>query len=359
MKEINQQFWRHKSVFVTGHMGFKGSWLCSLLSHFGARTFGYGKDSRPNLLYRALSFADHSQVQGDINDLQLLTESMASSNAEVLFHLAAQPIVINSYVDPVGTFEANLMGTVRVLQAARSVPSLKAVVIITTDKVYRNKEWAWGYREQDELGGNDPYSASKAAAEIAAHAMAASFFDDSTAPAIVTCRAGNVIGGGDWAEHRLLPDAARSLIAAAPLVCRNPRSVRPWQHVLDPLTGYMLLAEYVAQKKTAFPAWNFGPAQGDVLSVGDVADIFVAEWGGEATWTSGPSGVISKKESETLAIDSSLSRTELGWLPRWSSTEAIKRAARWYRDFEKGVSARELVARDISHFLGSDNGFSR
>lgn len=358
MKETNRQFWRNKSVFITGHMGFKGAWLSSLLSHLGARTFGYGKDVRPNLLYRELSLAGHSQTEGDINDLPLLSEKMVRSNAEVLFHLAAQPIVLNSYEDPIGTFEANVMGTARVLQAARFVPSLKSVVIITTDKVYQNNEWVWSYREQDVLGGDDPYSASKAAVEIVTHSMAASFFNDVTSPAVVTARAGNVIGGGDWAEHRLLPDAARSLGAAEPLVCRNPGSVRPWQHVLDPLAGYMLLAEFAANKKSVFSAWNFGPAQNDFLAVRDVADIFVAAWGSDASWSSGPSGSTSKKESEILTIDSSLARRELDWAPRWSSTEAVKRTANWYRDFGRGFSARELVERDISDFLTTDIGSS-
>lgn len=353
MKKIDPEFWRNKPAFITGHMGFKGAWLCALLSRLGAQTIGYGKDDRQKLLYRELSLAGHSHNEGDINDLPALSEAMALSNAEVLFHLAAQPIVLNSYADPIGTFEANLMGTVRVLQAARFVPSLKSVVIITTDKVYRNNEWAWGYREQDALGGNDPYSASKAAAEIATHAMATSFFHDAAAPAIVTSRAGNVIGGGDWADHRLLPDAARSLSAGEPLVCRNPGSVRPWQHVLDPLAGYMLLAESVARKKSVFPAWNFGPAQDDVLAVSDVADIFVSAWGSGAVWNPLENSTSTKMESGTLTIDSSLARRELGWVPRWSSTEAVKRTANWYRDYGRGVSAKELVDRDISDFLGA------
>lgn len=350
MKKIDLDFWQNRRVFITGHMGFKGAWLCALLSRMGAQTIGYGKDNRQELLYRQLLLPGHLHNEGDINDFEAMSEVMNRSNADVLFHLAAQPLVLNSYSDPIETFETNLMGTVRLLQAARFVTGLKAVVIITTDKVYQNNEWVWGYRESDALGGNDPYSASKAAAEIATHAMTRSFFNDSMAPAVVTCRAGNVIGGGDWAEHRLLPDAARALGAGAPLICRNPGSMRPWQHVLDPLAGYMLLAERIAEKKGAFAAWNFGPAQDQVLTVGAVADIFVREWGG-ASWAPQAYEDSVKVESRNLAIDSSRARTELGWAPRWSSREAIKRTANWYRDYSRGVLAKDLVDRDIADFL--------
>jgi CDP-glucose 4,6-dehydratase len=351
MKKIDLEFWRNRRVFITGHMGFKGAWLCALLSHMGAQTVGYGKDNRQELLYRQLLLPSHLHNEGDVNNFEAMSEVMNCSNAEVLFHLAAQPLVLKSYANPIETFETNLMGTVRVLQAARFVTGLKSVVIITTDKVYQNNEWVWGYREQDALGGDDPYSASKAAAEIAVHAMAKSFFHESFAPAVVTARAGNVIGGGDWAEHRLLPDAARALGAGDTLICRNPGSVRPWQHVLDPLAGYMLLAESVAEKKGAFTTWNFGPAQDDALTVGAVADIFVREWGGRASWAAQACDDSVKVESGNLMIDSSRARTELGWVPRWSSREAIKRTANWYRDYGRGVSAKDLVDRDISDFL--------
>ncbi|MDO9436515.1 CDP-glucose 4,6-dehydratase [Hydrogenophaga sp.] len=353
MRKPDAGFWARTPVFVTGHMGFKGAWLCSLLSHLGARTTGYGKDKREKLLFNDLCIPHHAHHVGDINDLQSMSSVLNRSGAEVLFHLAAQPIVLNSYTDPVETFESNVMGTVRVLQAARSAPGLKAIVVVTTDKVYRNNEWVWGYREQDELGGSDPYSASKAAAEIATHAMVTSFFRGPGAPAVATSRAGNVIGGGDWADHRLLPDAARALGAGAPLVCRHPDSIRPWQHVLDPLVGYMLLAEDLAQRRCSMPAWNFGPAQEDVLTVGNVADIFVTAWGSGAKWTSSATGEADKKESGVLTLDSSLARRELGWRPRWSSAEAVSRTANWYRQHEQGASARALVDKDITDYLAS------
>lgn len=351
MRKVDASFWARMPVFVTGHMGFKGAWLCSLLSRLGARTTGYGMDDREKLLYTDLSLPKHSHHVGDINDLLSMSSALKQSGAEVLFHLAAQPIVLNSYADPVGTFETNVMGTVRVLQAARSAPGLKAIVIVTTDKVYRNNEWVWGYREQDALGGQDPYSASKAAAEIATHAMTASFFHGPDAPRVATSRAGNVIGGGDWAEHRLLPDAARSLGAGAPLICRNPGSIRPWQHVLDPLVGYMLLAEDLAQKRCSMAAWNFGPVQDDVMTVGNVADVFVNAWGSGASWTSSASEVAAKKESGVLTLDSSLARRELGWMPRWSSSDAVERTANWYRAYEQGAPANDLVHKDITDYL--------
>lgn len=353
MRKIDRNFWASQSVLVTGHMGFKGAWLCALLAELGAHTTGYGLDERPCLLYRDLSLARHDHNIGDVNDLSALSPVLNRARPDVLFHLAAQPIVLNSYTDPVGTFEANVMGTVRVLEAARSVPGLKAIVVITTDKVYRNNEWAWAYREQDELGGRDPYSASKAAAEIATHAMRASFFSARDAARIATARAGNVIGGGDWADHRLLPDAARSLAAGMPLVCRNPASVRPWQHVLDPLAGYLLLAENLVRGESGIPAWNFGPAQNQAMAVADVADIFVSTWGAGASWASAHNREDVKKESAMLMLDSSVARRELGWQPLWTSPEAVRRTAQWYRQYDEGALAAKLVQRDINDYLST------
>lgn len=351
VRRIDREFWKGKRVFVTGHMGFKGAWLCSLLAHIGVESIGFGRDERDCLLYRELNLTGHSHHLGDINDLPALTAALSDSRVDILFHLAAQPIVLASYADPVGTFETNVMGTVRVLEAARKARDLKAIVVVTSDKVYRNNEWAWSYREQDALGGADPYSASKAAAEIATEAMVRSFFADDTAPQVATARAGNVIGGGDWAEYRLLPDAARAITARQPLIVRNPQSTRPWQHVLDPLVGYLMLAESLAGGRTGRGSWNFGPAQEETLTVREVADLFVTAWGGGAAWTPAPETVDSKHEALMLTIDSSLARRELDWRPRWRSDEAIRRTAAWYRDRAAGVEASILVGRDISDFF--------
>jgi CDP-glucose 4,6-dehydratase len=332
-------------------MGFKGAWLCSLLSHLGAETFGFGRDEREKLLYGELQLSGHSHCVGDINDIEAVRTVLAGFVPDILFHLAAQPIVITSYEDPLGTFETNVLGTVRVLQAARASTALKAIVIVTSDKVYKNNGTSRAFVEEDALGGVDPYSASKAAAEIATHSMARSFFSKPGAARVATARAGNVIGGGDWADYRLLPDAARAISAGRPLVCRNPGSTRPWQHVLDPLTGYMLLAEELVHGNTAIDAWNFGPTREDVLTVGDVADRFVAAWGGGAEWITEPGQATTPHEAKLLAIDSSRAQRELLWQPRWRSTEAIERSARWYRDYAAGMSATELVERDISAFF--------
>jgi CDP-glucose 4,6-dehydratase len=353
MRQIDRQFWNGRRVFVTGHMGFKGAWLCSLLSHLGAETFGFGKDEREKLLYRELQLTRHCSRVGDINDIDAVTAALAGFNADILFHLAAQPIVLTSYEDPLGTFETNVLGTVRVLEAARVAAGLKAIVVVTSDKVYQNNGTSRAFQEQDALGGADPYSASKAAAEIATHSMARSFFSRPGAARVATVRAGNVIGGGDWADHRLLPDAARAIGAGQPLICRNPDSTRPWQHVLDPLTGYILLAEELAHGKTAIDAWNFGPIREDVLTVGDVADRFVAAWGGAAKWTAEPSRQTALHEAKFLAIDSRRAQRELHWQPRWRSIEAVERTAIWYRDHAAGRSAKELVERDISNFFSA------
>ena len=350
MRPIDRQFWRGRRVFVTGHMGFKGAWLCSLLAQLGAETLGFGKDERERLLYRELKLTGHSGRVGDINDIELMRVALAESGADILFHLAAQPIVLTSYADPVGTFETNVLGTVRVLQAARAAASLRAIVVVTSDKVYQNDGSSRAYREQDTLGGADPYSASKAAAELAVHSMRHSFFAKPDAARIATARAGNVIGGGDWAEFRLLPDAARAIGSGRPLLCRNPGSVRPWQHVLDPLSGYIMLAEDLARGKAVGDAWNFGPTPDDILTVGDVADLFVAAWGDGAKWTAETS-LEAPHEAKSLAIDSGRAQRELGWQPRWRSAEAIERTAAWYRDHSGGTNATTLVKRDIKKFL--------
>lgn len=351
MREISQQFWKGRRVFVTGHMGFKGAWLCALLSRLEAITIGYGNDDRQPLLYRDLSLNHHVSITGDINDSRMLIDAVERSGAEVLIHFAAQPLVLASYEDPIGTFETNVLGTAKVLDAARNGGDLMAIIAITTDKVYQNNEWTWAYRENDKLGSGDPYSASKSAAEIIVSSMSKSFFSAPGSPRVVTARAGNVIGGGDWAGHRLLPDAARALARGEKFVCRNPNSVRPWQHVLDPLVGYLLLAETLCTSEGELPtAWNFGPSHDDTLTVREVADIFVSTWSSKETWVSSQDQT-AIKEAVHLAIDSSLARSRLGWRPRWNGKEAVARTAHWYHLHSAGQSLQALVDRDISEYL--------
>lgn len=344
-------FWQGRRVLVTGHMGFKGTWLCALLSSLGAVTIGYGLDPRVQLLYRELAIANHEHNEADINDLGALSKTLAESNAEIIFHLAAQPIVIMSYEDPIQTFESNIMGTARVMEAARAARNVKAIVIVTSDKVYENQGRNMPFKEDDSLGGHDPYSASKAAAEIVAKSMAQSFFSDRSSARVATARAGNVIGGGDWSAHRLLPDAARALMNNRPLLVRNPESTRPWQHVLDPLWGYLLLAQYLhSDESTRFSSWNFGPSLEETLPVKDIAQLFVSAWGPGASWTVG-NGPPAQHEAGQLSVDSTLAHNILGWHPRWRVAESVKRSAIWYRNHAEAKAASALVTQDINDFL--------
>lgn len=349
----NASFWKDRRVFITGHQGFKGAWLTYMLSSMGAHTCGFGRDNRDPLLYNSLSFDKHRSVEGDVSDLEALRSALLAFDADIALHLAAQPLVLSSYADPIGTFRDNIMGTANLLEAVRAAPQIRSVVIVTSDKVYRNNGWAWGYREGEALGGHDPYSASKAAAEIVADAMRSSFFSEQGSTRIATARAGNVIGGGDWAEFRLLPDAARALSVGDPLVVRNPYSTRPWQHVLEPLGGYLVLAEELAAgRATVSNAWNYGPANEDAIPVSQVADLFVAAWGGSARWELSAEPQL-QKEASFLAVDSSLVRREFGWTPKWRVDEAVARTARWYRDAQLGQSARSLLDRDIADYMSS------
>jgi CDP-glucose 4,6-dehydratase len=334
-------------------MGFKGAWLSYLLSRLGAQTVGFGRDDRPVLLYPTIGIANHVSHTGDINETSRLEAVLKASGASVLLHLAAQPIVLSSYADPLGTFQDNIMGTASVLQAARTAPGLEAVVVVTSDKVYRNNEWIWAYRETEPLGGHDPYSASKAAAEIVTQSMIGSFYGEAGAPGVATARAGNVIGGGDWADYRLLPDAARAFRAGLPLEIRNPASTRPWQHVLEPLVGYLQLAQALAEQRHAIfsRAWNFGPVPEDAVPVSVVAGHFASEWGNGARFdVVGATGPV-RKEVSFLAVDASMARAKLDWQPRWRVEEAVRRTARWYREQAAGGAPESLMDRDIDDML--------
>lgn len=353
MPLLDKNYWNSRTVLITGHMGFKGAWLSYLLSRLGARTVGFGHDSRSPLLYGALTIANHCSHNGDINETERLTKVIVESRASVLLHLAAQPIVLTSYVDPLGTFRDNVLGTASILQAARGATDLEAVVVVTSDKVYRNKESLWAYREDEQLGGDDPYSASKAAAEIITHSMIASYFAEPGTAAVATARAGNVIGGGDWADYRLLPDAARAFSIGDALEIRNPNSTRPWQHVLEPLVGYLQLAQELSAEghDIVARAWNFGPVAEDAIPVSQVADLFAGEWGHGASVKFVPVSGPVRKEASFLAVDASLARARLDWKPRWRVEEAVRRTARWYRDRAAGRSAEALMDRDIDDML--------
>jgi CDP-glucose 4,6-dehydratase len=336
--------WRGRRVFLTGHTGFKGGWMALWLAKLGANVRGYALDpsTQPNLFETAGVGRVIEDVRGDIRDAARLDAAMREFAPEVVFHMAAQPLVRLSYQDPIGTFETNVLGTARVLDAVRRTPSVRAVVSVTTDKCYENKEWIWPYRETDPLGGYDPYSASKACAEIVSASYRNSFFPPAKLRqpgghevAVATARAGNVIGGGDWSADRLLPDLVRGFLSGEPVRIRRPRSIRPWQHVLEPLGGYLalagaLLGDNAANYATAF---NFGPVDDDAREVAWIAERMTKFWGGGASWIldEDPN---APHEATYLKLDISRARHELGWAPKLRLDTALEWLVEWHRAWQ-------------------------
>jgi CDP-glucose 4,6-dehydratase len=336
-------FYSGKRILVTGHTGFKGGWLSLWLHRLGAAVHGYALDppTEPNLFAAAcVGKVLASDTRADLADLERLKSVLNASQPDIVFHLAAQPIVRESYRDPLGTLAANVMGTAHVLEAARAVGSIRALVVITTDKVYENREWVYPYREVDPLGGYDPYSASKAAAEIVTASYRASFFTGNTGhPArVATVRAGNVIGGGDWAADRLVPDCLRAFANHEPVHLRFPHAVRPWQHVLEPLGGYLQLAARLCAPEGAGFAkgWNFGPDTSGDATVGEIALTLARLWGEDAQVELAPSAK-NPHEAGLLTLDSTLARTQLDWKPRWSLEQALDRTTAWHRAWISGA----------------------
>ena len=334
--EITGSFWFGRSVLLTGHTGFKGGWLATWLLELGARVTGYSLPPETELSYFSRCRLDHrvNSVLADIRDLNSLKQTMAAFQPEIVFHLAAQPLVRHSYIEPAATFETNVMGTVNLLEAMRVACSVKAAVIVTSDKCYHNREWIWGYREDDELGGHDPYSASKACAEIVTSAYRKSFPGLDGHRAVATARAGNVIGGGDWAADRLLPDAVRALRRNAPLVLRNPDSVRPWQHVLEPLAGYIILAQKLYYDGERYSgAFNFASDGEDAIPVARLAEMAIRHWG-SGSWraATGSEANSSPREASYLRLDTGKARQLLGWRPRLPLEQAVKMTIDWYRE---------------------------
>jgi CDP-glucose 4,6-dehydratase len=352
--------WQERRVFLTGHTGFKGTWLGFWLASKGAQIRGYAldPDTEPNLFTAASAETVLDDVRGDIRDYPKLEAAMVEFAPEVVFHLAAQPLVRRSYADPVGTFATNVMGTAHVLEAVRKTPSVRAVVSVTTDKCYQNKEWIWPYRETDSLGGHDPYSSSKACAEIVSEAYRSSFFPrehlDEHRVALATARAGNVIGGGDWSEDRLIPDLIRGFQARKPVLIRRPKAIRPWQHVLDALHGYILLAEnLLAHDRARFAsAFNFGPDSEDSWPVERVATKIANAWGDGASWVQDTAP--SVHEAGYLRLDASKARAELGWRPRLEIEAALDWTMDWYRSCELGEDMAQVTRSQIARFEGLD-----
>jgi len=330
---MNRGFWRGRRIFLTGHTGFKGGWLATWLLEMGALVTGYSLPAETEPSYFQLCNLDRKlvSVTGDIQDRRSLETAITRSQPEIIFHLAAQPLVRRSYREPLLTLAVNVMGTANVLEIARNIDSVKAIVAVTSDKCYENREWLWGYREDEALGGRDPYSASKACAELVTSAYSRSFFDRPESPtACATARAGNVIGGGDWAGDRLVPDAIRALTRDRPVILRNPAAVRPWQHVLEPLSGYLRLAELLATEGAPWNgAWNFGPAEESVISTSALLDLVFHMWG-KGEWNAGDNAG-APHEARSLRLDCSKARELLGWRPRLTIVDAARITVDWYR----------------------------
>lgn len=352
MKNLQQsEFWRGRRVLVTGHTGFKGSWLSLWLSELGAEVTGFALPADKVSLFnqaRVGELIDHRE--GDIRDLAAVEEVVQSTRPEFVFHLAAQPLVLLSYEQPVETFATNVQGTVHVLDACRRVPDLRAIVCVTSDKCYENREWVWPYRESDAMGGYDPYSSSKGAAELVAQAYRRSFFSKGETR-LASARAGNVIGGGDWSANRLIPDIVRALIAGQSPLIRQPGAIRPWQHVLDALGGYLLLAEtLVTGDGRAADAWNFGPALSDTRPVSWIADRMTARWGAPG-WTNGATAVQgAPHEANVLKLDCTKARAELGWIPAWSLDQALAAIIEWHQQVAAGKDARLVSLTQLAQF---------
>ena len=356
MQVMNGSWWKSRKVFVTGHTGFKGAWLCLLLNRLEAEIHGYSlpAPTDPNLYGLAGVHGWVRSTQGDVRDLPRLSAAIREADAEIVIHMAAQPLVRDSYQDPVGTYATNVMGTVHLLEAVRSAGGgVSAVVVVTSDKCYENRERAEGYRENEAMGGYDPYSSSKGCAELVTSAFRRSYFRD-TQTAVASARAGNVIGGGDWAKDRLIPDMIRALAQNSPAIIRNPDAIRPWQHVLEPLGGYLTLAEHLVEKGQRFSeGWNFGPREDDSWPVGWIAGRVVELWGDKARWERSEQQHLH--EAFSLKLDVSKARTQLGWNPRMDLPAALEWTVRWYKAWNDGQDMRKFSLRQIEQFLaGAD-----
>ena len=347
--------WIGKRILITGHTGFEGGWLSLDLASRGAKIVGVALEPETNPNFFTVANVKplvDSRIL-DVRNFEALLQVVREVRPEVVFHLAAQPLVRRSYAQPLDTFGTNVMGTANLLEALRRVGSAAVVVVITTDKCYENREWLWGYRENEPLGGHDPYSASKACTELVAAAFRSSYFATSDfekdGMALATVRAGNVIGGGDWSEDRLIPDMVRAFSNGAPVVLRNPQAVRPWQHVLEPVEAYVLLAERLWNDRAKFAsAWNIGPELSDTIPVSEVVDLFARFWGDGARWEIDAAAHVH--EAGLLRLDCSKAVTELGWLPRIRVQDALHMTVAWFKQFHANGNMREYSENEISHY---------
>lgn len=352
----SEKFWRGRKVFLTGHTGFKGSWIALWLHQLGATVHGYALEPESSSnSFDAFGIEEKiaSSTIADIRDLPDLAAAMQRADPEIILHFAAQSLVRRSYAEPIDTFATNVMGTAHLLEAARSCRSLRAAVVVTSDKCYENHDWPWAYRENDAMGGHDPYSASKGCAELLTRSYARSFFPeqqwDSHQVAVASARAGNVIGGGDWSEDRLVPDFIRAALDGKPLIVRNPIAVRPWQHVLEPLAGYLMLAEKLVHTGPQYSGgWNFGPTDAHTRSVAWVSDRLTAIWGEGSSWVH--RGEETLKEARTLRLDSGKAEQQLGWRGLWSLDEALSHTVNWAKAHRDGQDMAKFTVAQIDQF---------
>ena len=347
---VNPAFWRGRRVFVTGHTGFKGSWLCLWLQAMGAEVSGYAlaPATSPALFEVADVARGMTSTIGDVRDYAALAVAMAAARPEIALHLAAQPLVPLSYAEPVETFATNAMGTVHLLEAVRHVPGIKAVVVVSSDKCYENREQDQGYRETDPMGGHDPYSASKGCTELIVASYRRSFLA-AQGVAVASARAGNVIGGGDWTASRLVPDVLAAFAAGSPVTLRNPGAIRPWQHVLEPLSGYLTLAQKLVEEGDAWAeGWNFGPADSDAKTVAWVVEQLATAWGPDARWAVAAEPQVH--EAHILKLDCGKARARLGWHPRWPADTAVARSLGWYQAWRKGADMHTYTLDEIAAF---------
>lgn len=361
VRRMEPRFWKDKKVLVTGHTGFKGSWLCLWLSYWGAEVTGYAlrPPTNPSLFQLAGIGSMITSIHGDIRHEKRLKDALLAVDPDIVIHMAAQPLVRESYHSPLKTYETNVLGTVHLFEAVRTAVKygkrVRAVINVTTDKCYENQEWVWGYRENDRLGGYDPYSNSKACSELVTAAYRNSFFNardySSHGVALASARAGNVIGGGDWATDRLVPDCIRALLKGEKIKVRNPEAIRPWQHVLEPLSGYLLLAQKLYEHGPEYAkGWNFGPDDTDVKPVGWIVEEICRKWGGGAVFELDKSR--QPHEAHYLKLDSSRARMELGWRPRWKVEEALERVVEWTHAYRENRDLTAVCLNQLEEYLG-------
>lgn len=363
-------FYKDKTVLITGHTGFKGSWLCVMLQMAGAKVIGYALppaatsdretrsdavmespdvgQSAPNLFILSCAEAGMISIEGDIRDFSHLKQVFEEYRPEIVFHLAAQPIVRESYENPVYTYETNVIGTVNLLECVRTTPGVKSVLNVTTDKVYENKEWSWGYRESDPLDGYDPYSNSKSCSELVTHSYKKSFFDTMGIP-VSTARAGNVIGGGDFSRDRIIPDCVRAAMTGEEIILRNPYSIRPFQHVLEPLGAYLMIAQQQAENPQKQGYYNVGPEEADCITVGELTDLFCNSWKEGLTWKNVHDG--GPHEASFLKLDCSLIKSCIGWQPKWDIKTAVEKTVEWTKVYRSKGDIRACMEQQINAFL--------